>query len=190
MFDSAPDSDAKIMERLRPLQLIVAALALGAVMFLAIVLVMPVEAEDQPTGADKSPIITYVALAHGLASAIAASLFSALLTRYGRGRVVAESAASSASPSFAKTSVLRPDVSDHTSALLGIFFTKTLIAAAIMEGAALFLGIAYMLERETPAVILAAALPVVMLARMPTKDRTKQWVEEQDRRLREEQLGG
>jgi hypothetical protein len=69
------------------------------------------------------------------------------------------------------------------SKLLAVNQTRSIIAAALLEGAAFFGCVAYMVEGQ----VFTLAVPGVVLALMaltfPTRDRVGQWVDEQQMRI-------
>ena len=69
------------------------------------------------------------------------------------------------------------------------FNTKMIVGLALLEGAAFFNGIAFLLEGHIPSLIAVAVLIGLMLARFPTQSGIASWVEDQESTLRDERFG-
>ena len=67
-----------------------------------------------------------------------------------------------------------------------VYMTRTIVAAALIEGAAFMSIVAYMLEGSTVALGLAVALVAGILLHFPTASRVVGWIEAQVRRVEEE----
>ena len=180
MFDAEPDP--LLAKRVRTLQIIVAAMALGVLVFLAIVLVVPAEHTGPAEPGDPLPIVTTLALAEGLAAFFIGPLLSGVVVTIGRRKLAAS--APSSGPTTSTGLASRPATSQgDADKLMGLYTTKTLIGAAIYEAAALFLCAAYLVEHNRLVPILAALLAAGLLVQIPTHDRVQQWLDEQRREL-------
>ncbi len=73
--------------------------------------------------------------------------------------------------------------------LVMIFQTKTIVAAALSEGPAVFAAIAYLMEGNPIALALAAVLTVFVGLRFPARARVDHWLEGQLSRLLLERQG-
>ncbi len=62
--------------------------------------------------------------------------------------------------------------------LLPIFTTTHIIRMALLEGAAFFCLIAFMIEGKALALLAAAILLILMIAAYPTQSRVRNWLEE------------
>ena len=67
-----------------------------------------------------------------------------------------------------------------------VYMMRTVVAAALLEGAAFTSIVAYMLEGSTVALGLAVALVAGILLHFPTAPRVAGWIEVQMRRVEEE----
>lgn len=67
----------------------------------------------------------------------------------------------------------------HAGAI-GLYVTRLIIGYAVLEGAAFFNLIAYLLEGNWWSLAIAAALVALMLAAYPTRARIRQWVEDRE----------
>jgi hypothetical protein len=156
-------------------QVIAGAIVTGALIFLGIA-VYVVQAHGVQN-APEVPLLSYVAsafvavnmvLSFIIPDAVVRSRLVAIATRKGTGRQPA----------------LAGEPRDAT-ALLAVYQTRTIVAYALLEGAALFAGIAYLLEGEPLALIAATGAVLVMLLNFPTRGRVERWLELQQSRLDE-----
>ncbi len=141
---------------------------------------------DQPAPADdtdRQPIITYVALAYGLAAFVAGPLLSTVIATSSRRKLAAGQVRPDAPAPAPAAAVAGRGL---TEGLTGIFVVKTIIAAAVYEGAALFLCVAYMLDCNILSAILAALLAVGILMQIPTRDRAQRWLDDQRRQVEQD----
>ncbi len=76
---------------------------------------------------------------------------------------------------------------DSALSLIALFFTKTLVAGALLEGAVFLLLIIYIAESSILSVSAAIVLLILPIAQMPTIGRVTNWIENQMRLLDEEQ---
>jgi hypothetical protein len=155
---------------LRTLQIIVVSLILGCFVFLAIVLFVPLGGEGKPNVND-------TVLKH---AAIGYTIIICLVWLTIPQRVV-----SSALQSFAKNQQ-SADAETITRSLLGIMQNHTILSAALIESAAFFNLIAFMLERHTVNLFMAIILIAAIATYFPTSAGVTDWLERQGRRLREE----
>jgi hypothetical protein len=73
-----------------------------------------------------------------------------------------------------------------TGSLAQLYQTQLIVGAAMLEGAAFFAGIAFMLERNPIAAAVALVLLAVLAARFPTRDRVAGWLDRQLELIKEE----
>jgi len=72
-----------------------------------------------------------------------------------------------------------------------VYMTKTIIGAALLEGAAFFAIIGYMLDNSPVELVCAVVLIVGTAAHFPTVDRVCRWIESQMRLIDEQrQMSG
>ena len=62
---------------------------------------------------------------------------------------------------------------------LGLYQTRLIFQCALMEGAAFFNLIAYIIEHRIISVLVAAALMVAIFQKFPTLGRVQRWIEKQ-----------
>jgi hypothetical protein len=82
---------------------------------------------------------------------------------------------------------LRPESWNTDSGkLAAVYQQQLIIAAALVEGAAFFTGIAYMLGRNPIALGVTLLLVAILLLRFPTIQRVERWIERQQEKLMED----
>jgi len=146
--------------RVRAGQIIIAAMAGGIVALAAVVVQLHVTGQMPARNGGTHPIITYVALATALMCVAPAVLVPRLVIQ-DRVRGLAS---------------LETDDA-RARALLEAWLTSLIIRGALIEGPALFLVVAFLVERKSVSLAVAALLTVVLVAMMPTRDRVGRWVE-------------
>lgn len=178
MFDA--DQSPVLAARLRTLQIIVAAMALGVLAFLVIVLLLP---RDDP--GDRLPIISYIAVAYGVLACLAVSPITKAVVNSARRKIAREASAAPGPTAQADATDGEFQKTD-LGKLVGLLAIKTLVNGAVYEGAALFLCVAYLLDHGPLSALLAALLAAGVLAQMPTRDRAQRWLDDQRRQLEQE----
>ena len=94
-----------------------------------------------------------------------------------------------ASTSPAPTSGERSDAArPQLTGLPAAFLTQLIVGAAMNEGAAFFALVAYLIEKNPIALGLAVVLIAGVISRFPTTGRVERWIEQQQEKLREDQL--
>lgn len=175
----------------RTSQIIVGALTMGVISFMAIVLLLLNEPPHPPQGvpaASRPPVITYVAVAFGASILVASFVVPRLVVDSGLRGLVKTGASTAAATGDAGAKQIKPSVAAHE--LLPLFQTQLIIGAALAEGGAFFATIAYMLEHQYLALGVAAALLAVLLSKFPTVDRVEGWLDDKMSRLGEMRTAG
>jgi|SRR5208337_428255 len=180
-------------------QIIVGALIMGVMTFLAIVLFLT-QAWMNPApalpgggaggaaiaapGNSSLPVITYLAVALGLILLILSFVVPKVIVAQARRQMALEgpTAITKGGPSEPKQ--LYP--ASYTGKLALIYQTQLIICAGMREGAAFFATIAYMVERNPLALATAIVLLGALVARFPTSDRVNAWLDRQLGLLQEE----
>jgi hypothetical protein len=81
-------------------------------------------------------------------------------------------------PSIIERSALaNQSVGSGVPQLLGVFQTRTIIAAALLEGAALFATVTVMIEHQSWVLVVTGVLLLLLLLQFPTTTRVEQWLE-------------
>lgn len=179
MSDPEP---AKIpAQKLRALQIVIAAMLMGVVTFL---LVAAVVRSTMPAGdqAKDGPelIITWVAVVVAIGSVMAASLLPGMVVRAGRRRLALDISGRDGTDA--------PDGTAVEAELVKLFSIKTIIGGAALEGAALFAIVAYLVEGNLYAVVAAVALALLLAYHLPTQARAADWLDLQCRALEGNQV--
>lgn len=174
----------------RTSQIIVAALAGGVLVFLAIVLVIetdqpaPAAGQNNPLGL---PMLTLIAVVFGVVNVVLSLLVPGVMVGNGLKQLVERPPGDPAPTDPWKEGPTLP--SNDVGGLLPLFQTQLIIASALVEGSAFLALIAYMMERHPLALGIAAVLVVVLLSRFPTLDRVHGWLDDQSARLAELRRG-
>jgi hypothetical protein len=153
----------------RTLQIVVAAMSFGCVAFLAVVLI----AGGNPPPSS-TPVLSYIAAGFAALQVVVRLLAPGIIVAQGRKKILQETAAGAPMDAW-------------PSKLTQLMMTKTIVAAAILEGAALFLLIACLVEKSPWVLAIAIALLVGIALNWPTQSSAQAWIDGQLRRLEEEQ---
>lgn len=160
--------------RLRQMQLIIAALIVGAALFLGGLVVGRHSKVHQPPNAP--PVLGAIALGYAGLALVARTIVPGLMTSAAVRRMAA-----------------RPPgpADEEVASWCGEFQTRLILTTAILEGAALFLGVAYFLTGAGWLLGAAALMLFAMAAGFPTQSGLSRWVEAQrDRALSRRQESG
>jgi hypothetical protein len=151
---------------LRVLQVISAAMMSAVVTFLIVVVLILQEAA--PAG----PLVhTYPAVGLGIIALVAAFLVPHFVGG-GIKKALVEGKRVVLPPQFRAG----PEVG-IVGNLLGLFQSRHIVGYAILEGAAFYGLIAYLLERQQASLIVVGLLLAAMLMRVPTRARLENWLE-------------
>lgn len=166
------DEERDYLQRMtRVMQIIVAALAFGAATFFGVVLVLPPPAGP---GAPDGRLMTYVSIAVGLGSFLAA-----LVARNQRQAI-----ASGRSPATSDESVSQfPAALREIGPLTMAYQTVLIIRSALLEGGTFFALIAFMLERQTPSLVVAGVLLLALISGLPTRSKIEDAIESERRQI-------
>jgi hypothetical protein len=129
------------------------------------------------------PIITYVAVAFGLAYLVAAHIVPGLVTAWMRRKMARETG-----PGYTNDANPDPFTRD-TDKLAGLLQTYLILTAAPLEGGIFFLLIAYLVEGSLLSIIGAIALLVFLGSKFPTRPAVERWIEQQRDLLQQERMG-
>lgn len=159
----------------RTLQFIVGAMVICALVLLIVAMIVPVESASLADDEALMPILTYCAAGFAPLALCGSFVLPAVLTSLGRNQITkSERALESTGPKLG----LVQDAQLH-----GLYATITILRSAMVEGAALLAGVAYLLERQPVAAGVAVVLIFVLAFRMPTSARLEQWIQTQRRVL-------
>lgn len=177
------DSHRRVVAAVRPLQVIVAAMAVGIAAFLALGLAVAPSASRTST-----PVITYVAGAFAPVAVAAGVATSMVISASGRKRIMAGQRLITAAQPLGKGA--EESLPTEKEQLYTLFAEVTIIRCACLEGAALLASLAYFLDRRPLAMVIASALVVLLLLRIPTASRLQRWADEQRRIIHQTRAPG
>ncbi len=167
-MDDSATIDKLLDERVRPIQIVNAALVAGVLFFTGFVLFGHVPGKP-PAIADQ---LTYV---------VVAVFFVALLVWvFLPGRVADRQVTKIASRTWTPPTrgpTPQSAFATDTAKLLLAYQVKSIIGSALLEGAAFFAAVVFMLQREWFVLAIVAVAIILMLATFPTRGRVRAWVE-------------
>jgi hypothetical protein len=167
---SSPHELANFSKRILTMQIIAAALALGAFFFLVIVLV--VRSTGHAAQPPATPLLTYIGIGFAV-MALAASMFvPQLIVAGGLKNIVRRKGSTTAE--------------DEIVSLCFLYQTSMIQGLALIEGAAFFQIIAYLIEGQAASLIAAAILLVLMVLQIPHRARVEAWIERQQVKMQEQ----
>ncbi|QDT53623.1 hypothetical protein Pan44_16460 [Caulifigura coniformis] len=144
-------TSAQLRMQTRTIQIVVAALITGVVTFAGFLAVSG-EFQKPPRG----QTLSYVAVAFGALAAVLHVVVPAAIER---------------------TSLAKQGVGAGPEMLMGTLFTRTIVACAILEGAAFFSLVAFQTEHQLWVLGVTAVLLLLMIAQFPTATRIEHWLE-------------
>jgi hypothetical protein len=171
----------EVTPRVRQLQIVVAALATGPVVFAGIALFAPV----QPV---QLPLLAWVAAAFALMAFVLRALVPKLIVARTRQKIARGTATLPGNRMGPSTEEFIERTGDAGYLWL-TYMTRTIVAAALLEGAAFFNLVVYLLQRSWMSLAVATALVACVLMLMPTPQGVIRWIGdqlEQIERLRRE----
>lgn len=166
-----------------PLRVIVAALALGPTIFLAIVLAIG------PMAVAGQTLITWIALAFAAVAVVLRFVVPQFAVRAACGRICRRETTINNLAQMPVMATLIQQVGD-AGQLVAVFYTRTILAAALIEGAAFFLIIAYLIEGSPWALGAAIAMIVAIALHIPMTGYTAGWIADQLRQIEDERALG
>jgi hypothetical protein len=174
---ASPDTSDSLAPRIRVMQIIGSALVMGLLIFMGVSLFLRTTGKFRNPPPDV-PIISYVAAGFCGIQLIAFFFVPGIMVKAGRRRIGAN-----VGPLGAGL------VSAHsTGSLCGLYQTSMIVGDALLEGAALFLIIAFLIEGELIALLLAVFLLIILILQIPTRSRVERWIERQQELLTQEQV--
>ena len=166
-----------LAEPVKVLQIIVAAMVAGVVLFLGVVIHSHAGGRlaDQPDGTGS--LVTYIATGYGVVAVLARTVLASVIVANGR-RKIAQS--HTEDPMSGDDNVV--------DGLVSLYRVRTIVAAAVLEGSALFCVVAYLIEGESLAAIAAIVLTLLLAGHFPTCGRVAGWIDREQRRIEQERL--
>lgn len=157
----------------RTSQILLAALAMGIVMFAGVVLfAIP---GDKPA---EGRLLSVIAIAIGATNLVLCLVVPGFIAAANRRKIAAGNWPAAERPEFgAQTDFGR---------LAMVYQVKMIIGAALLEAGCFLALCAYMIERQVSSLAVTAVLLAALLAHFPTHGRVAGWIEDQLRRVEEE----
>ena len=165
------DSDA-IDGMTRTLQIIVLALTLGLVSFLAVVLCLPTRAKRPAQGPVVLPVLTVAAFTVAVVVVPLSLVIPRLMVDAARKQIAAGKWTAKLPPGM-------PPPTTDAAQLAMVYQTQKIVGAALNEGAAFFALLAYVNEGNIIALVLAVLLIVGVALRFPRRDQVAAWIDNQ-----------
>lgn len=160
-----PPEGADPRQLVRTMQIVCGALMMGVVSFLGVVIFIRIGKGVQP-----APVVPIVAcLAAGMAAlmTVVRLVVPLLVTR----------------SAIKQITVIRPLNDIRKLDLYGVYQTQMIVGCALLEGAAFFNLISFLIEGQVWSLGIVAALLAMMAASFPTLERVDGWAEDQLRQL-------
>jgi hypothetical protein len=174
----------------RTCQIIVVALAMGVLTFLAIVVLLDVGPGNPAPGqggqgiggaslplpgGGSLPLMTALAVVLGIIGLVMSFTVPRVFVAGVRRTIAREAPPRTTAAKASEPAQVYP--AGDTGRLLPVYQTQLIMGAAINEGMAFFAAIAYMLERHPIALGTAIVLLGGLVARFPTADRVNAWLD-------------
>jgi hypothetical protein len=167
---------------IRAIQIICAAISVGPLIFMFIVLfAIP----GGMAGTLGPPMITYVAILFALiVLAVRGPIMNRFVSR--ERKLIARGEYSTADGRMANDFIGK---TGDAGRLLVVYQKRMIFSAALLEGSTFFLIIAYMIERTPYALAGAILLLLALLAQIPSRAGIERWIEEQYQILAQDRQG-
>jgi hypothetical protein len=158
----------------RTLRIIVVSLVMGVSLFGGyVVLLAPAQAKPGANG----QVLTLVSIVVGASGLLLSRLIAGIMARAQIRRI----ANGTWQPSQTGGTVPETD----SGRLAIVYSTKTIVGAALCEGPCFLALVAYMIERQWPALLVSGVLVAALLWHLPTYDRVSNWIEDGLRQIAE-----
>jgi hypothetical protein len=169
--------------RVRVMQIIIAALVAGCVFFAVIAIVV----SSFNSALDDSQLITFIALGIAVLAMIPRVVVPSIMVPAGRKKILRELREKTTEQGTGTRAKCFDEVENEAGRQMTYLLQrKTIISAALVEGPALFLLVAYMVEHSPISLAAAGILVVILALHFPTFDRTSNWIEGQLQLLKDE----
>ncbi len=166
---SQPEIQDDLFPRLQVMRILFLSMVLGPVLLLLLGFFLP--APDRPQQGE-IPLITLVGIVIGGINLMAHLIVPALLVSKKRNELL--SGPAGGNPPGGEVSHPR-----EQEAWYSLYQVRLIIAQALLEGAALLLGIAFLIERTRIALAGALVLLACMARLFPTAEGVQRWVNQQ-----------
>jgi hypothetical protein len=173
-FDNEELDSASLRGVVRTMQIVLLALILGVCGFAAYALINGPVNQQPIVGADTLPVISIVAGAMFVTNAVLSFVLPGIITQGALTRLLQE-----------LQGAANPEEVDVPAALVQSRQTSLVVAAALLEAAAMTATVAYLFEGHVWVLGIVAAAILLMLAQFPVEGRLRAWLDTQIQRLRD-----
>jgi hypothetical protein len=187
MDGSEPDLDQFLTPRLRVMRIILLALVMGCMIFLAVVVSIRLSQNVQN---NTGPLLTYMGIGFGLLMFVLSLIVPRAMVANARKQIAQGTWPSAAAGGRHPGAVERLRAKGDVGQLCALYQMQRIIAAAMLEGATFFNLIAYLQEGDTTSLVAAALLLAAMLRLFPTRGGVENFLVEQGELLRQERPAG
>lgn len=181
--------DGELANRLKPavrvLRIIVGAMSLGILGFACVVVTVRMARAPEPGEMQK--LLTPLAIGAALVAVVASRVVPALVVNRSRRQIAAGKFTQSQNTSPDGPLADVAELGD-TGKLFSVYQTHTIVAAALLEGAAFLNLVATMLSGSVVTLAVAIMLAMLILAMFPSAQRVAGWIDEQRRLIDDEKL--
>ena len=171
----------KIGPQVLSLQIVVTALTIGPLFFMAIVLFIVQPGQGPAADGDSLPITTYVALGFAVVAIVLRMIVPRIIESVARKRIADgtwQGQLPTAGQQRAQDAELAEQLGD-AGKLLGVLMTRTIVAGALLEGSAFFALIAYLIEQSPLILAVAIVLIIGVAFNFRTRSSATHWIEDQ-----------
>lgn len=160
-------------QMLRVMQIIAVALIIGPCVFAFVVAMLPLEAEQQ------SQLIALIAAAFGAATIVLRTVIPPIVAGSQRRQRITPLFQGASGGDIGGDPERQSARETAERSLYQVYQSKMIVEMALLEGAAFFNVIAYMIEEHWWSLVVAGALVVFMAGTFPTRGRVQAWVQDQ-----------
>ena len=161
------------------IQIIVAALTAGCLIFMAIAIFLVQTGQAPPVNENDMPLLTYMATAWAGMAIVARMIVPKIIESAARKRI-ADGTWQAAASGQQQTQVARPaERLGDAGQLLAVLNTRTIVGGAILEGSAFFALVAYLIEKSPLALAAAVVMIIGVVLHFPTRSSATHWIEDQ-----------
>jgi hypothetical protein len=187
---STSDPNTIVAQQTRVLQIIVAAQVAGLVFFLGIILLLNLQNKGKPPGpARASSILLPLVFVFATGALVMSVAVPRAFTAGARRQIAAGTWNPNPRGSAPAPAPEGKEMSDEAK-LAVVYQSQKIVAVALIEGAAFFALIVYMLEGNALTLGLALLLIAAQVVHFPTREKVEGWIDQQAGLIRQErQLG-
>lgn len=174
MNENSPQQD--IRGTVQTTRIIVLAMGLGVLAFGGVTLIQGLPDLQAPL-----EMLTLLSVFAGILAAVTSLIAPRVFAAEGCRKIAAglgqPGGEASAQPAGAQTDAAK---------LAAVYQSKTIVAAAVLEGAAFFALVVYMVERHVASLAVAAVLLLGLLAHIPTTASVEGWISDRLGKMRDQ----